>query len=248
MYEAKFLTGAIAGAISESGHIGYAADYPTYGMIADINAFALGAKMVNPRAVIDLEWFTTENWDRQRLYHDNDVAFLSGPPEDAAPDQVPGLFGLYSLKNGVRTDIALPMWHWGRFYELLIRSTLSGSWKNADPQGAVKALNYWWGLSAGVVDVICSRRLSPDTEKLIELLKQAIIAGTFNPFAGILRSQEKVIQTDPSACLSPVEIITMDWLNENVQGHIPTPEEMIPSARPFVRLQGIGSREQQWTR
>lgn len=247
MYEAKFLTGAIAGACSVSGQIGYVADYPTYGMIADINAFALGAKMVNPRAVIDLRWFTVDGWNRDEFYRANDVAFISGPPE-LQPGKAPGPFGLYTLKNGEMTDIALPMWHWGRFYERLIQSILSGSWKSDEPSGTIKALNYWWGLSAGVVDVICSRKLSPDTEKLIALLRQAISSGAFNPFGGVLRSQERTIQSSPSACLSPVEIITMDWLNENVKGSIPALEEMIPSARALVRLQGVGSQEQQWNR
>ena len=48
--EAKFLMGAIAGAMAENGQLAYIADYPIFGTIANINAFALGAKMVNPRA------------------------------------------------------------------------------------------------------------------------------------------------------------------------------------------------------
>lgn len=48
MYEAKFLMGAIAGAMTENDKIGYLADYPIYGMTANINAFALGLKMVTP--------------------------------------------------------------------------------------------------------------------------------------------------------------------------------------------------------
>ena len=96
--------------------------------------------------------------------------------------------------------------------------------------------------------MVCSRKLSPDTEKLIALLRQAICSDAFNPFSGVLISQDRVIQKDTSACLDPVDIITMDWLNENVKGHIPALNEMVPSARPMVRLQGVGTREQQWTK
>ena len=56
LFEAKFLAGMIAGAVSRDGAIGYIADYPISGMIANINAFAAGAKMVNPRAKVYLEW------------------------------------------------------------------------------------------------------------------------------------------------------------------------------------------------
>ena len=44
MHEAKFLMGAIAGAMSEHNRLAYIADYPIYGSIANINAFALGAQ------------------------------------------------------------------------------------------------------------------------------------------------------------------------------------------------------------
>ena len=50
--------GAIAGAMAENNKIAYIADYPIYGAIANINAFALGAKMINPRAKVYLEWST----------------------------------------------------------------------------------------------------------------------------------------------------------------------------------------------
>ena len=56
VYEAKFITGAIAGAMAGTDRIGYVADYPSFGVPANINAFALGARMVNPRARIELRW------------------------------------------------------------------------------------------------------------------------------------------------------------------------------------------------
>ena len=40
MYEVKFLTGLIAGSMAKGENIGYEADYPIYGSIANINAFA----------------------------------------------------------------------------------------------------------------------------------------------------------------------------------------------------------------
>ena len=246
MYEAMFLTGAIAGVVSPTGRIGYAADFPTYGRIADINAFAIGAKMVNPRAVIDLRWFTTQDWQPDSLYTDNDTVFLLGP-DTPVPGKAPGPYGLYRIADDQSLiDIAMPIWHWGRFYELLIRSILSGGWKQDDADSSYKALNYWWGLSSEIVDVVTSRKFYPDTEKLIRLLRQSIIQGNFDPFAGPLRSQNGPITTDPDGRLTPVEIITMDWLNENIIGRIPTLDEIVPAARDVVRLQGIGSCEQQW--
>ena len=56
MYEAKFITGAIAGAMAGDDRIGYIASYPIFGTPASINAFALGAQLTNPRAQIELRW------------------------------------------------------------------------------------------------------------------------------------------------------------------------------------------------
>jgi len=63
LYEAKFIIGAIAGAVSDNDRIGYIADYPVYGTPASINAFALGARLTNPRAKVFLEWSTVKDSD-----------------------------------------------------------------------------------------------------------------------------------------------------------------------------------------
>ena len=42
VYEAKFITGAIAAAVAREDRVGYVADTPTFGVPANINAFALG--------------------------------------------------------------------------------------------------------------------------------------------------------------------------------------------------------------
>jgi basic membrane lipoprotein Med (substrate-binding protein (PBP1-ABC) superfamily) len=60
IYEAKFISGAIAGAMSPDGRIGYVASNPIFGVPASINAFALGARLTNPRAKIELSWSCVE--------------------------------------------------------------------------------------------------------------------------------------------------------------------------------------------
>ena len=60
-----------------------------------------------------------------------------------------------------------------------------------------KAISYWWGLSADVVDVVYSTRIPIGTKRLVELLKDAIRSGHFDPFAGVLYSQSGIVQSDP---------------------------------------------------
>jgi basic membrane lipoprotein Med (substrate-binding protein (PBP1-ABC) superfamily) len=243
MYEAKFLMGAIAGAMVESDQIGYIADYPIYGMTANINAFALGAKMINPRAKIYLEWSTVKDQDIRENLKNHGVCFISDR-DMIVPNQGSRQFGLYH-ENGIKVEnMATPVWHWGKFYELLVRSVLSGSWKAYEPANGTKALNYWWGMSAGVIDVICSQNLPEGTKKLVNLLKDNICSGEFHPFSGLLYDQEGHVRHEDEKPMAPEEIITMNWLVDNVDGVIPTMEELTEEAKQIVVLQGVNKTEE----
>ena len=98
-------------------------------------------------------------------------------------------------------------------------------------------------MSAGIIDVICSKHLPIGTARLVDLLKQTICQGDFNPFSGVLYSQKGLVQRDADKVMSPEEIVTMDWLAENVIGFIPKMDDLIEKAKPVVKLQGIDNPE-----
>ncbi len=242
MHEAKFLMGAIAGSVAQNNKIFYLADYPIYGSIANINAFALGAKMVNPRAVIYLDWSSKKEVDIKTSIEQIHPDCVSGK-DMVIPEEASRYFGIYCPEGERLHNLAMPLWHWGKFYEQLLRTIMDGTWKYEDKTSSNKAINYWWGISAGVVDVITSKRLSQGTKQLIGLLKKAISSGEFHPFAGVIYSQEGVIQRDPNGILSPEEIITMDWLAENVIGQIPKKEELLEGSGPTITQQGVDQKK-----
>ncbi len=242
MHEAKFLMGAIAGSVAQNNKIFYLADYPIYGSIANINAFALGAKMVNPRAVIYLDWSSKKEVDIKTSIEQIHPDCVSGK-DMVIPEEASRYFGIYCPEGERLHNLAMPLWHWGKFYEQLLRTIMDGTWKYEDKTSSNKAINYWWGISAGVVDVITSKRLSQGTKQLIGLLKKAISTNEFHPFAGVIYSQEGVIQRDPNGILSPEEIITMDWLAENVIGQIPKKEELLEGSGPTITQQGVDQKK-----
>lgn len=242
LYEAKLLAGVIAGSMSASGKLGYMADYPICGMIANINAFALGAKMVNPRATVYLEWSSVK--PRQQIlqeFREKGVTIASCQ-EMIIPSDESREFGLINLEKPEPEKIAMTVWHWGALYKRLIRSIQDGSWKAEDSDGL--ALNYWWGMSADVIDIICSKKVPQETVRLVNLLKGNICNGSFHPFSGPLRTQNGVIQRDENARLSPEEIIAMNWLEENVVGAFPQWDEMNGEAKAIVQVQGVDSEEE----
>lgn len=237
MYEAKFLTGIIAGALCENDKIGYIADYPIYGVVANINAFALGAKMVNPRAEIYLTWSSVKQSDAGALFWDEQINYISAQ-DMVTPTDDTKQFGLYTIHGGEKTNLAMSIYHWGAFYEELISSIMRGSWK-AEESTESKAINYWWGLSAGVIDVICSKNIPAATIKLVNLLKNSISAGVFHPFSGLLTDQKGNVRCGEFDILTPEQIMTMDWLVDNVVGTIPVIDELKDKAKPIVELRGV---------
>lgn len=242
MYEAKFLMGAIAGAMAENNRLMYIADYPIYGSIANINAFALGAKMINPRARVYLEWSAKKEMDIEERIRESEASCVSGR-DMAIPEEASRFFGIYHIDEGRPRNFAMPLWHWGKFYEQLIWAIMDGTLKYDDDPSTKKAINYWWGMSEGVVDVVFSKYLPVELKRLAGLLKTAITTETFNPFAGILYSQTGVVVGDPEGSLPPEEIMTMDWLADNVVGNIPAKEELKEQAEPLVKQQGVKKKE-----
>ncbi len=238
MHEAKFLMGAIAGAMAENNKLLYIEDYPLFGSIANINAFALGAKMINPRAQIYLEWSSMKDIDISERIRQIDPACISGK-DMVTPEEASRYFGIYHMAGGQPRNLAMPLCHWGKFYEKLIRTIMDGTWKYDDTSS--KAINYWWGMSSGVVDVVCSQNLPIGTKRLVDLLKHTISAGEFNPFSGIIYSQTGIIKGDPGHTLSPEEIMTMDWLAENIIGSIPQATQLTEHAKPVLSQQGLTS-------
>ncbi len=239
IYEGKFITGAIAGAMANNDRIGYVASYPICGETVAINAFALGAQMTNPRARIDLRWSClggnpVEDFIREgyQVISNRDVPTLDRNYLEF------GEYGTYAVeKNGALTPLASPCWLWGTFYEKVAHSILNGTWENS--KGSAKALNYWWGMDSGVIDVTFSDELPESMRFLAQLLRQQLKEGTLDPFARRIVAQDGSVKCDGSTTLSAEELLHMDWLCENVDGHIPEYDEVLPFAQPMLRQQGL---------
>lgn len=242
LYEVKFLAGMIAGALAENGRIGYLADYPIIGTPANINAFALGAKMVNPRATVFVEWTKLKNRTREEAiehFREHGVNYISDQVMIVPKEQARN-FGLYSLKGETPVNLCMPVNNWGVFYKKLIDEILDGSYANDDDKtDEDKAINYWWGLSAGVVDIICSKNVPAPTRFLVEKFKQLIIDKKFSVFEGEIKTVEGEVKTAEGEVLSPWDIMSMDYFVENVEGYLPNISEFIDTAKDIVSLKGV---------
>ncbi len=230
-YEAKFVTGAIAGTMAENGRIGYIANYPIVGIPADINAFALGALLTNPRARIELLW-SSQTEDPLLELLERGITVISN--RDASHPKQPKWamdWGTYCLReDGNMVPLAVPCWDWGRFYVQVVQSVFNGSYDALSRAQNQQAINYWWGMSSGVIDVQFSPSLPEGVRRLAEHLRSDLRGGFIDPFHCRIKDQNGVLRNDGSRDLSPEELIRMDWLCENVVGRIPEIQELKPAA------------------
>lgn len=237
LYEAKFLCGMIAGAMTPNDKIAYQAPLPNYGAIADINAFTLGAKMTNPRAKVYLHWASQTDAEsfhsmlrREQISVVSDNDMITPASEDRA-------YGLYLYEEGHMKRLATPMWNWGKFYERIIRDFLQGNWDSVKEAKEKPAINYWWGISSGIIDLIMSDELPHGIETLVNIIRGQMSVDYFNPFWGQFPKQDHTMVGQKDKGLSPEEIIMMDYLVEDVIGSIPDRQELTEAARERIELQ-----------
>ena len=148
-----------------------------------------------------------------------------------------GTYGTYMVEDGVLYPLGSPCWLWGAFYENVIRSILNGTWEKNRGNG--HALNYWWGMDSGVIDVELAESLPEGLKQLCNMLQDGLRKGTPDPFQRKLVAQGGRIINDGSRCLTPEELLHMDWLCENVEGSIPEFDKIAPFAQDMVRELGI---------
>ena len=126
-----------------------------------------------------------------------------------------------------------------RFYENVIRTVLNGGWVRDKSGTDGRAVNYWWGMNSGVMDVLLSRELPHDVRHLANILRSGIIAGSIDPFACYITAQNGTVMNEGRTGFTPEQILHMDWLCDAVEGHLPEFDELMDCARPMYRMQGI---------
>lgn len=241
IYEAKFIAGAIAGAMSDSNHIGYVARYPIFGVPAEINAFALGARMTNANAKIDLRW-TGRDEDPFGELFDLGIRVISGTDIISQKDlEKPQSYNYGTFlrdENGKNHILVAPCWYWGTFYERVMRYILNDEWNEVSVSLGGE-VDYWWGLDSGVIDIKFSEALPYGATQLAKILKKGIISGVIDIFKTHMRDNTGILRNDGTRSMAPTEIMQMDWLLDNVNGTIPAFTELLPMAQSLTRILGV---------
>ena len=237
VYEAKFILGAIAGTLCRGEPIGCVAQYPIMGTPAAINAFALGARLTCPDARVLVEWSCMPGDPCQKLVDAGARLITSQPGTVQALKDGSGLF---ELRDGQFRSLAREVWNWGRMYQKIVRSILDGGWEHEDGSPSV---NYWWGMNGGVINVKLDQDAPEGTHQLVGILRNGMVSGSIHPFLSRIKDQQGILRLDGEQWMTPIEIMQMNWLAENVSGILPTADEVLEMSRETTRLLAIPKAE-----
>lgn len=231
-YEPKYLLGILAGISTKNNAIGYLASESNAENLASLNAFAIGVKTVNPYASIYVAYTESWNSDQRNLNAENQlnqrqvdiiankVLKNIGPQLELLTQR--GVYAYLAQKDESEEEgwkaLGTGYWNWGVYYQRIVASIASQSYedviKNLAPGS--RLINFYWGMSTGVLDIWLSRDLPKQTLKLISQMKKLLVNDELQPFEGPLYTAEGLQICDEDQVLDTENILTMNWLNDNV--------------------------------
>lgn len=223
IYQARYLTGLVAGKMTKNNQIGYVAAFPIPEVIRGINAFTMGVREANPNAQVRVVW--TKTWydpatekEAARGLLDTGVDVIAQHQDSPGPQEAAQERGVYSV--GYNTDMSsfapkahlvAAVWDWVPFYLNVVDQVRKGTWK---------AGNFWDGMETGIVNISKYGDMVPqDVRTLVDGRKQEIIDGKYKIFAGPIKDQSGSVRVPAGNALTDQELLSFDWFVEGVVGN-----------------------------
>jgi basic membrane protein A and related proteins len=227
--EPRYVSGQIAGAMTESNRLGYVAAFPIPEVIRGINAFTLGVRKTNPEASVQVVW--TNTWFNPQQERQAAEALLDGGADVIAqhqdtpgPQQAAQERGVYGV--GYNTDMSKqapeavltsPIWNWGPFYTETVQRVIDGTWESSQ---------FWGGWKDGTVDLAPIGPMVPeDVRAAAEAEIAEFKAGDqtiYTIFTGPLVDQDGEERVPAGTAMTDDELLNMKWFVEGVEGDIPS--------------------------
>lgn len=225
IYQARYLTGVVAGKMTKSNSIGYVAAHPIPEVVRGINAFTLGVRSVNPDAKVKVVW--TNTWydpaaekEAGKTLLDAGCDVIAQHQDTPGPQQAAEERGKYSI--GYNTDMSKmapkavltsAVWNWGPYYVDTVKAVRENTWK---PE------QYWGPMSDKIVDIAPFGPMVPDDVKqLVEDAKKKIVDGQWDVFTGPIKDQTGAVKVPAGQKMTDQEMLSFDWFVEGVEGTIP---------------------------
>ena len=232
-YEAAFLCGVMAGSMTRTGLIGYMSTaIKREGSTFNVNAFAHGARLVNPTVnVVNLNMYDNEASEQSHIearrtlaQRGVDIAMcihqLNTP---LVRKGFPGVYAqLYLLqsKTGHPSDcIGAAAVDWSVFYNQIVGDsfTSKNSILDITRSGMDSSVHFGWGLNTGLLDVCgVDSFMGHNAIRLLNIFKELLSSGKVHPFEGPLYDNNRNMVLEKYSTLNLLEIQNMEWLHEAV--------------------------------
>ncbi|HVB49925.1 MAG TPA: BMP family ABC transporter substrate-binding protein [Burkholderiales bacterium] len=225
MFEAMYLSGIAAGKASPDGKIGFVAAHPIPQILQDINAIALGAQSVNPKATVTVVY--TGAWNDPG----KDVAAVNTlvdqgvqvigmhvdspvPVIEAAKKRGVKVIGYHF--NDMRFDpkgwLTGGYWNWGPIMASVVKEVEVGTWKSQAIYGNLKSGASKLAPFGPSVDA-ATRKLVLEKEKAIE-------DGKLNVWQGPITTQDGKLLVAAGSVLPRDKVDAMDFFVKGVIGSL----------------------------
>jgi len=221
MYQARYLTGMVAGAMTHNNTLGYVAAFPTTEAIRGINAFALGAASVNRAARVKVAW--TKTWydpkeERSAAYALMDLGadVIAQDQDSPAAQEAAQERGAYSI--GCHSDMSAfapeaqltaAIWNWAVLYKKVVERVREGAWQ-AEP--------VWWGLDRGLVDTAPFGPMVPGPVQDETLSKKIeLSSGKAKVFTGPVTDRDGRLRIPEGQNATDQDLLLMDWFVRGVE-------------------------------
>ncbi|TFG67630.1 MAG: BMP family ABC transporter substrate-binding protein [Anaerolineales bacterium] len=223
IYQPRYLSGLVAGSMTESNNIGYVAAFPIPEVVRGINAFTLGVRKVNPEAEVHVVW--TNTWYDPVKEREAAVALLDAgadiiaqhqdttEPQKAAQERGALSIGYDSDMRSFVGDTVLtsPIWNWGSYYIPTVKAGMDGTWESHQ---------YWGGMKEGVVELAdFSPKVPQDVRDLVKTAEQNILDGN-DVFCGPIMAQDGSVFVAAGECMEDGAMLGMSVFVEGVVGTI----------------------------
>jgi basic membrane protein A len=224
-YEGWYLAGITAGRMTESNVLGYVAPYPIPEVVRNLNAYALGARSVNPEVTVHpvwiMDWFNppAEREAAQALL-DTGADVIARESDSTEPDKLAQENGVYAIGyNAISEEVApdavltAPIWDWGVYYKDTVEKAYNDEWETHQ---------YWGDMSDGIMELAPFGDMVPeDVQTEVMAAKDEIVSGDLHPFTGPISDKEGELRVEDGETMSDEALLSFDWLVEGVVGEIP---------------------------
>ena len=222
IYQSRYLTGLVAGAMTRSNIVGYVAAYPIPEVIRGINAFTIGVREANPNARVHVRW--VKSWHNPEKEKDlaNELVDLKADvlaqhldsPAVQITAEKRGVYGIGYNRDmsqfAPKASLTAAVWNWAPLYQHIASQIQEGKWKS-------EAI--WWGMEKGVVDIAPPGPQVPKaTKALVEKRKREIAAGSRHVFAGPLKDQKGTLRLAKGVTATDEELWIINWFVDGVVG------------------------------